>query len=187
MLKHLIQRRIAAFGQEYGYDISYLEALLDADLDAMLRFGKLQGISAYSKDVPVAVSVVAKIQGTMAEDCGPCTQLMVTMAERQGVPAATLRAVLNADDAAMDQDVRLSVQFCRAVLARELEAESLREQVVNRWGKRGLVTIAFGLLAARMYPTIKYALGYGQTCTRIKVAGTNTLVKQMPIAMGAHS
>ena len=187
MLKHLIRRRIAAFGQEYGYDVGYMEALLDADVGAVMRFAKVQGISEYRKDIPVAVSYAAKIQGTLLEDCGPCTQLVVTMAEREGVAAATLRAVLDADDEAMDDDVRLTVHFCRAVLARDLQADTLREQVIERWGKRGLVSIAFGLMAARLYPTIKYALGYGKACTRIHVGDTSTTVKRPPITMGAHA
>ncbi|MDD9947357.1 MAG: hypothetical protein OXU20_40335, partial [Myxococcales bacterium] len=169
MLKRTIRLRLAAFGRKYGYDVAYLEALLDADADAVLRFGKVQKISEYRKDVTPAVSYAAKIVGTLAEDCGPCTQLMVTMAEREGVSAATLRAVLAADDQAMDEDIRLTVRFCRAVLDRDPQADDLREDIIRRWGKRGLVSIGFGLVAARLYPTLKYALGYGKACSHIKV------------------
>jgi hypothetical protein len=77
----------------------------------------------------------AKLAGTLAEDCGPCVQLMVTMAERGGVPADTLRAVLRGDDTALDADVLLSVRFARASLARDPAADALREQVLARWGK----------------------------------------------------
>jgi hypothetical protein len=34
------------------------------------------------------------------------------------------------------------------------------------------VSLAFGLTAARLYPTLKYALGHGRACTRVTVAGT---------------
>jgi hypothetical protein len=33
------------------------------------------------------------------------------------------------------------------------------------------VSLAFALTSARFYPTLKYALGYGQTCTRVSVGG----------------
>jgi hypothetical protein len=42
---------------------------------------------------------------------------------------------------------------------------------VRQFGKRGLIALSFAVLAARMYPTLKYALGYGRTCTRLAIGG----------------
>jgi hypothetical protein len=47
----------------------------------------------------------------------------------------------------------------------------LREEVVRQFGKRGLIALSFAMLAARMYPTLKYALGYGRACTRLAIGG----------------
>jgi hypothetical protein len=47
----------------------------------------------------------------------------------------------------------------------------LREEVVRQFGKRGLISLAFALLAARMFPTLKYALGHGRACTRVTIGG----------------
>jgi hypothetical protein len=33
------------------------------------------------------------------------------------------------------------------------------------------VAVSLGLVASRMYPTLKYAMGYGKACSRVKVAG----------------
>ena len=33
------------------------------------------------------------------------------------------------------------------------------------------MSLAFGLVGARIYPTLKYALGHGKACQRIVVAG----------------
>jgi hypothetical protein len=96
---------------------------------------------------------------------------MIAFAERDRVPAATLRALLAGDDAALPEPVLLGVRFARATLAHDATADDLREQVVSRWGARGLVSLAFGLTAARLYPTLKYALGHGRSCTRVTVAG----------------
>jgi hypothetical protein len=185
MLKQLINQRLTAAERDLGYDMSYGKFMLDADLGAFWRFSKVMGLSSYRRDVPVAVSYAVKIVGTMVEDCGPCTQLMVTMAGREQVPAATLRAILNQDDAALDPDVLLAVRFARASLARDPAADTLREEVLARWGKRGLVTIAFGLVAARLYPTLKYALGFGRACSRVTVEGEQVMVKHAPVAHGA--
>ena len=39
-------------------------------------------MSNYCKDVSRDAYYAAKLVGTMTEDCGPCTQLVATMAER---------------------------------------------------------------------------------------------------------
>jgi len=72
----------------------------------------------------------------------------------------------------MGPDASLAYRFARASLARDLEAtDPLRDEIVRRWGDRGLVAIGLALTTARMYPTLKYALGYGKTCSRVLVKG----------------
>jgi hypothetical protein len=171
MLRWFIRRRLVAFERQYQYDLGYARDLLDADVGAFLALARLHGMSEYRKDLPADVAYAAKLTGTLAEDCGPCTQLMIAFAERDRVPAATLRALLAGDDAALPEPVLLGVRFARATLAHDAIADDLREQVVSRWGARGLVSLAFGLTAARLYPTLKYALGHGRSCTRVTVAG----------------
>jgi hypothetical protein len=185
MLKQFVKQRLAAAARDLDYDMSYAQFLVDADLGAFWRFSKVFGLSNYRGDLPPAVSFAAKLVGTMLEDCGPCTQLMITMAEREGVPADTLRAIVSSDDAALDEEVLLAVRFARASLARDPQADVYREQVLARWGKRGLVSLGFGLTAARIYPTLKYALGFGRACSRVRVAGTQVVVKHLPLSRGA--
>ena len=61
----------------------------------------------------------------------------------------------------------------------------MREEVLRRWGKRGLISLAFAMLSARMYPTLKYALGHGQACTRLMIGGeTKSVVRDLS---GANS
>lgn len=180
MLKALINKRLDAYEREYGYDVSYIREVLDADVGAFLRFAKLTSISSYARDLPVEAQFAAKIVGTMAEDCGPCTQLMVTTAERAGVPSGTLQAILRGDDAALGPDARLAVMFSRAVLQRDPEADTWRARARERWGRRGVVSLAFALVSARAYPTLKYAMGFGRECSRIVVAGNPVVVAHEP-------
>jgi hypothetical protein len=46
---------------------------------------------------------------------------------------------------------------------------------VKRWGRRAVVSLAFAITAARVYPTVKYALGHGKACTRVVVGGAPVL------------
>src|SRR6188472_3960661 len=119
MLKWFIRKRLAAFERSFGYDVSYARDLLDADLRAFLAFAKVMAVSQYRRDIPLDVYYAVKLVGTVAEDCGPCTQLMVTMGLRDGATPRVLAQVLGADDAALPEDVLLGVRFARASLARD--------------------------------------------------------------------
>jgi hypothetical protein len=171
MLRWFIGRRLAAFERTYGYDLGYARQILAADLRAFLAVGRLQSMSAYRGGLPADVAAAVKIVGTVAEDCGPCTQLVVTMALRDGVAPATERAGLAGDDGALSPGVALGVRFARAVLAHDAAADELRDQVRARWGERAVVAVGLGLVVARAYPTLKYALGHGHACARIVVDG----------------
>jgi len=171
MLKWFLRRQIAAFERTWNYDASYIREMIDVDPRAMMAFGKVQGLSRYRKSVPLEAYCAAGLIAVMAEDCGPCTQLGIDMAQRQGVRPAILRAIVAHDYVAMPEDVALAARFTEATLCHAPEADDLREEVLRRWGKRGLISLAFAILSARMYPTLKYALGHGQACTRLVIGG----------------
>src|ERR1043166_4147035 len=145
--------------------------VLAADPRALLAFGKVTGIGSYRKDVPLAVYSAAGIVAVMSEDCGPCTQLAIDMAQRGGVDPVVLRAVTTRDFAAMPDDVALAVRFAEATLRHAPQADDLREEVLRCFGKRGLVSLAFAMTAARLYPTLKSAMGHGRACMRLTIGG----------------
>ena len=60
--------------------------------------------SAHREVVPVEASFAAKITGALAEDCGPCTQLVVDMALEAGMAKDQIEAVLRRDPRAMNDD-----------------------------------------------------------------------------------
>src|SRR5580692_633717 len=101
--------------------------MIDASPRAAWLFSRAAALGQFRRDVPIEPWYAAGITVVRHEDCGPCTQLGVTMAERAGVSPAVLRAV---------------------------------------------VSLAFAITAARIYPTVKYALGHGKACTRVVVGGT---------------
>jgi hypothetical protein len=175
MLKWLIRRRLAAFERANDYDASYVREMLDIDPRAALKLNKLLPLSFYRR-LPFAPWYAAKLVVLLHEDCGPCTQLMVSFAERDGVPPQVIRAVLAGDERSLSAEVALAVRFARAVLAREPELPGLKEEVVARFGRRGHLSLAFAIVSARLIPTLKYAMGHGQACSRVKVAGSVTAV-----------
>jgi hypothetical protein len=176
MFKWLMRRQLDKFEREYDYDLSYAREILEISTRAAMKLGRVMSFGNYREGVPRDASFAAGLAGTMAEDCGPCTQLVVTMAERAGMAPATIKAVLAGDERAMTPDAALGFRFAQAVLRHAAEADTLREEVVARWGRRALVSLAYGITAARMYPTLKYAMGYGRACTRVTVGGDATAV-----------
>jgi hypothetical protein len=54
------------------------------------------------------------------------------------------------------------VRFAETSLRHAPEADDLREEALRRYGKRGLVSLAFAMTAARLYPTLRYAMGHGR-------------------------
>ena len=148
-------------------------------------------IGQFRRDVPIEAWCAAGITAVRHEDCGPCTQLgvfaadfrryvdedvVIYAASNAEVTAIQLTDVLPAvvfgRPYAMPPDVALVWRFTRATLAHDAAADAYRDAIVARWGRRALVSIAFAITAARLYPTVKYALGHGQACTRIVVGGT---------------
>ena len=103
------------------------------------------------------------------------------MAIANGIDPGVVRGVLAGDAAAMGETASLAFRFAQASLARDMAtADPLRDEIVRRWGEKALVAIGLSLVASRMYPTLKYALGYGKACSKVVVAGT--AVAPHPIA-----
>jgi len=183
MLRWFLRRQIAAFEREWNYDASYVKDMIDADPSAVIAFLKGARMGLYHKDIPAAAHHAAKIIGVMTEDCGPCTQLAVSMAEREGVDPAVLRAVVARDFAAMAYEVALGARFAELTLRHAPEAADVREEVVRLWGERALIALALALAAARIFPTVKYALGHGQACTRLTIGGeTRPVLRELTTA-----
>jgi hypothetical protein len=171
MLKWLMRRGIAAFERQWNYDASYLHEIVEADPGAAWKFQRATALGKYRKDVPVDALFAAAITAVRHEDCGPCTQLGVSMAEQAGVDRNVLIAVLSEAPLAMPPDVALAWRFTRATLDHDPAADQYRAEIVRRWGPRAVVSLAFAIVTARMFPTVKYAMGHGKACTRVVVGG----------------
>jgi hypothetical protein len=182
MLKALLAHQIDKMERRWGYDASYMRRVLAASPGGLLRFGLVSSM-VDAKAAPAAAIAAAKLVGTLAEDCGPCTQIVVDMAAAEGVAPEVLRAILAGDEAVMGADAALAWCFAHASLSRDMAAaDPLRDEVVRRWGDKGLVAVSLALTTARMYPTLKYALGYGKACSRVIVDGQAAPVAHNPLA-----
>jgi hypothetical protein len=171
MIKWILRKALDRFERDWDYDASYMHDIIDASPRAAWLFSRVTSLGRFRRDLPIDAWCAAGITAVRHEDCGPCTQLAVTMAERAGVDSAVLRAVLADAPDAMPAHVALAWNFTRATLAHDAAADEYRDAIVKRWGPRALVSLAFAITTARIYPTVKYALGHGKACTRVVVGG----------------
>lgn len=171
LLRPLVFRRLARFERRHGYDLSYARELFELSPQAFFRFAKFFGLAGFAQDLSPAMFFAAKFAATRAQDCGPCSQLMLGMAQQAGVPDQALQALIDADTAAMPADMRLAWGYAQAALAQGAELADWRERVLQAHGPRALASLALAIVVARSFPMLKQALGHGQACAALAVPG----------------
>jgi hypothetical protein len=119
----------------------------------------------------------AHLAGAMAEDCGPCVQICIDMATRDGMGPEKLSALVRGDVDEAGPEAALGFRYGMAVATNAVTALSLVEQARKRFGERGLVSLAFSVTTARMFPTLKRGLGHGATCSKVVVHNETIPVK----------
>lgn len=182
MLRAMLDRWLNNFERVWRYDASYLRDVARASPPSLVKF--MLGTRAMDRTAaPQEALFAASLAGVLSEDCGPCTQITVDMALAHGLDPKIIRAVLAGDETQMGETAALAWRFARASLARDMEAAGpLREEIVRRWGEKGLVAIGLSLVAARMYPTLKYALGHGNSCSKVVIGGSASPIADRPLA-----
>ena len=165
----MFNKMLLTMQKRYDYDVGYMQDILKTDLGAFLKYMGFQTMSSHTGDLPAGPLFAAKIRAIIWGDCGPCTQLVVDMALEAKVSPSIVYAIIDRDLNKLPEDIALVVQFTDLVLAHNPEADDLREKILSLFGKKGLITIAYSISSSRVYPALKYTLGYGKTCSRIEV------------------
>lgn len=179
MRSWIARRGLCAFAKRYGYDVSYLQMMLDQSPAAFFKFASVMKAAAHREAVPIEASFAAKLVGALAEDCGPCTQLVVDMALESGMAKDQIEAVLRRDPRAMNDATTFGFRFADAVVRRSADDEEFRDAVRAQWGQKGLIDLTLALQLGRMFPMVKAGLGYAKECRRVTVDGHNVdVVKQ---------
>ncbi len=171
MFKWFVKRQLEKFGRRWGYDTGYMREIVDdAGVGAVMPMQALGKLTAYRK-APDDALCGAALTAAKAADCGPCLQLGVTMAEAQGVKPQTIRAILEGDYAKCSKEALLGAELALATIAGDGSGDEARAEILRRWGRAGLVSLAYSIVAAQAYPAFKYAIGHGHACVRLRVGG----------------
>jgi hypothetical protein len=157
---------LRAFAQHYDYDVSYLEALMEASPGAFFAFEAAMGASRFQKAAPTDLLAIVKITALRAEDCGPCTELAIKMGREAGVPDAIMSGALHGGKGLSPEHLEI-YEFARAVSENEEMAPNVLPQLEARWGREVMAELGLAIVGARIYPTMKRALGYAKSCSLI--------------------
>ncbi|MEM1229272.1 MAG: hypothetical protein AAGI15_01955 [Pseudomonadota bacterium] len=164
-----VEQALDAFEAHYDYDATYMRHMNTHAPATFEKFSVLSELVQMRQAAPPNASYAAKLVGAMTEDCGPCVQLTVAMAQEGGVSAESIAAVLTRNVEAMDPETQLGYAFATAVVERATTREVLREQVRARWGDAGVVDLSIAVQIGRVFPMMKTALGFDLSCQRVSV------------------
>jgi AhpD family alkylhydroperoxidase len=154
-------------------NMDYAWHLREVNPSRLWRFSLIKAVEGPRRITPPAVWHAAGLAAAMVEDCGPCIQIHVNLALRDGVDATMLRALVEGNVEAAPADIALAFRYGDAV-ARGIPAQEWRDRIRARWGEKGLIELAFTIATARFYPAVKRGMGYAQACERVMVGDQAT-------------
>ena len=169
MIRYFINKVLLGFKKRYDYDVAYQQLILNSDLAAFLKFTAFQTMASHTGDLPSEILYATRLRTILSEDCGPCAQLVVNMALEANVSGELITAIIENDLEQLDAKTALVIEYTDKVLSRDIDSEPLRDRIRTLWGERGVIAISLAISTYRIYPTLKYALGYAKTCSQIKV------------------
>jgi hypothetical protein len=169
MIRFLLKMGTKRFAKRYDYDTGYMTHVIDTSSGAGIRLAMLPIYSQFrGPKEGVNVWAGALLGSTQEGDCGPCVQLVVDMALEAQVPSDQLALCLqgHADAAG---DVGLGYRFAQAAITNAFDLDQLRDEIERRFGASTVAATSFAASSGRIYPVLKRGLGFGQTCSIVRV------------------
>src|SRR5438105_580101 len=180
MLRSLMMRMIRGAEKATGVEAPYAYHLLDVAPARLWRFSLIKTVEGRRRITPPAVYHAAGLASAMVEDCGPCVQIHVNLALKDGVAPDVLRALIARRFESVPREIATAFKFGEAVSAGNI-ADEWRDEIRKRWGDKGVAELAFTVAVARFYPAVKRGLGYARACERVVIGDDATL----PMKAGA--
>ncbi|ABS63341.1 conserved hypothetical protein [Parvibaculum lavamentivorans DS-1] len=182
MLKAFIERLIRQQEIATGESADFMRDIYGAAPGGFWRFVLFVPMSRFRPTLPLDAYCAVRIAAVHAEDCGPCLQTVINLLLAAGATPQVLRAAVAGDLAAMDERTRTAFEFARAIAARDIHADDLRPVIERWWGKAGITEIALAVASTRVFPTVKRAMGYAQSCQRVVIEGEETNARRREAA-----
>ena len=161
LLLHGIRRQEKAL----GVPLDYLRDVVCWNPSVVMKLGLLAPLGNHRRHAPADALHLARIQATLAEDCGDCVQIAVNLARHDGIRPEWIQAVLQHQPEALPPELNLVYRFVEAVLGDTPEQEDYRRQVRQEYGNGALVEFSLAVALASFFPRFKRGLGHGASCS----------------------
>jgi hypothetical protein len=165
----LASRIIRAVERRSGASADYLRDLAAASKGAFAKFCFFLPLAGHRGGATAEQRAVAALTATLAEDCGTCVQAVVNQARAEGVGAAVLNAVLESRAEELPDLLAEIHRFARAVVEAAPDAGDRADALKRRIGSAAQADIAVAIASARVFPTLKRALGHAVSCSKVEV------------------
>lgn len=169
MLGFVVRNKIRSSEKRLGVSMDYLRDMYAHAPDAFWKFTKMMPAAQYRAKLPAAPYHVARLVATRHEDCGPCVQIVVNIAKEDGVELAILKAAVAGRVTDLPESLQDVYRFAEAVVTANGEDEQYRERLRKVFGEEAVVELALAIATARVFPTLKRALGHAKSCSIVKV------------------
>ena len=162
------RNEIDNFEAHYKYDSTYMRELLDHSPEGFAKFNSFLPLSSHREKLKPEEYWVAKLAAMQVEDCGECLQLNVRMALEAGVPRALVQAVIRRGRD-LPERLRDVYDYARSVANHEMVDNELMERMEAGFDKGALLEFGLCIATAKVFPTIKRAVGYTKACSLIEI------------------
>lgn len=158
--------QIESFETAYGYDATYMKAMLEHAPEALEIFNGFTPMAAHRVHAPLEVYFAAKLTAYRYVDCGPCLQLAVRFAQEAGISDCLIEALVF-DKGELTELLERTKKFTQACLSNSLDCESLRTELSWELGPATMIELALVIAAAQIFPVVKRATGHYKSCSLV--------------------
>jgi alkylhydroperoxidase family enzyme len=178
MIRWFFRRKLDAEEKKLGESMEYLRHIVDTSPTAFLRFASIMPFANSRKVLPKEAWYVAQIVSLQQEDCGPCLQITVNLAQKDRVDADMIRTVLDGNKSQLSGELADVYNFAQSIANSDTNLDALRESLRLRYGDRGLIELAYAIASSRIPPTVKRVLGYAKSCHEVTIKTTATPIQE---------
>lgn len=159
---------IDEFEARYQYDCTYLRELLSFSPDGYAKFAAFKPLATHQEKLKPESYWIAKLAAMQVEDCGECLQLNVRFALEQNVSRGIIEAVLQGGSGLSDE-LRDLYDFAVQVASSSEVETALAQRIQSRFDRGALLELGVCIATAKVFPTIKRAAGYANSCRLIDI------------------
>lgn len=156
-------KQINEFEARYDYDCDYMREMLQLVPAAYMKFNNFMALVDHRTHLDKESYWLGKVVTMCAEDCGDCLQLNVRMAIEDGVSPQLVLAA-SRDEDKLPKEWRDLYRFIKQIADNELQQEGLIQNMNQRYTRQALIELGLCMATATVFPRLKRAMGYGQTC-----------------------